>query len=135
AVGGAHQRVDRTVYIGIRHHHHVVLGATQALHALAVAGARLVDVLGDGGGAGEADGAHVGVFQQRVDRFLVALHHVEHALGQAGFTQQLGHEQRGARIGGAGLEDEGIAGGDGDRVHPHGHHHRKVERRDAGHHA
>jgi hypothetical protein len=35
----------------------------------------------------------------------------------------------------AGLEDEAVAGGDGHREHPHRHHHREVEGRDAGHHA
>jgi hypothetical protein len=135
AVARADQRVDRLVDVGVGHHHHVVLRAAQGLHALAVARAGLVDVVGDRRGADEADGLDVGVLEQRVDRDLVALHHVEHAVGQAGFLQQLGHAQRGARVGRAGLEHEGVARGDGHREHPHRHHHREVERRDAGHHA
>ena len=35
----------------------------------------------------------------------------------------------------AGLEHEGVAAGDRHREHPHRHHHREVERRDAGDHA
>jgi hypothetical protein len=44
------------------------------------------------------------VVEQRVDRHLVALHDVEHAVGQAGLLEQLGHEQRRRRVALAGLE-------------------------------
>ena len=40
--------------------------------------------LGDRRRADEADRLHVRVGEQRVDRHLVALHHVEHAVRQAG---------------------------------------------------
>ena len=110
----------------------VVLGAAEGLHPLAVGGAALVDVAGDRGGADEADRGHVRVVQQRVDRLLVAVHHVEHPVGQAGLGPQLGDQQRRARVAFAGLEHERVAAGDGHRVHPHRHHGREVERRDPG---
>jgi len=94
-----------------------------------------VDVVGDGRRADKADGFHVGVDQQRVHRLLVALHHIEHAVRQAGLLEQVGDEERGRGVQRAGLEHKGVARGNGHREHPHGHHHREVEGRDARHHA
>ena len=111
------------------------LGPAQRLHALALGRAARVDVLGDRGRADEADRFHLGMVEQRIDRHLVALDHVEHAVRQARLLEQARMQQRGRRIAFRGLEHEGIAAGDGDREHPHRHHHREVERRDAGHHA
>ena len=77
-----------------------------------------------------------GCVQQRVDRLLVAVHDVEHAVGQAG----LGATARRAAATRDGsfsrrLEHERVAARDGDREHPHRHHRREVERRDARDHA
>ena len=72
--------------------------------------------------------------QDRVHRFLIALHHIEHAFGEARFAHQFRRHQRRRRIDRAGLQDETIPGGDGDGVHPGGHHHGEIERRDAGDH-
>ncbi|MDT4820639.1 hypothetical protein FQZ97_537850 [compost metagenome] len=134
-VGGADQGVHHLVDIGVGHDHQVVLRAAQGLDALAVARAGLVDVIGDGRGADERDRLNVGMFEQRVDRLLGALHHVEHAIGESGLLEQLSDEQAGAGIDRAGLEHEGIAGRQGHREHPHRHHHREVEGRDARYHA
>ena len=79
----------------------------------------------------ERHGGHVGVLQERVDRLLVAVDDVEDALGQSGLGPQLGQDQGGRRVPLAGLEHEGVAAGDGHREHPHRHHRREVERRDA----
>ena len=73
--------------------------------------------------------------QQGVDRFFVALDHVEHAVGQARFFQQVGHEECGRWVNRAGLQHKSVAACDGNGEHPHGHHHWEVERRDACHHA
>jgi hypothetical protein len=62
----------------------VVLRAAERLHALAVRACRLVDVLGDRRRADERDALTSGVLEQRVDGDLVAVHDVEHAVGQAG---------------------------------------------------
>jgi hypothetical protein len=78
---------------------------------------------------------HVGVHQQRVHGLLVALHHVEHAVGQTRLLEQVGDHQAGAGVDGAGLEHKGVARSNRHREHPHRHHHREVERRDARHHA
>ena len=76
-----------------------------------------------------------GESRMRVDRHLVAVHDVEDAVGQTGLLPELGDPHRGGRVPLAGLEDEGVAAGDGHREHPHRHHGREVERRDAGDHA
>ena len=133
AVAGRHRGVGRHVDVGVGQHHHVVLGAAERLHPLAVPGAGLVDVAGDRRRADEADRRDVGVLEQPVDGDLVAVHDVEHAVGHARLAQQLGHEQRDRRILLARLEHERVAARDGVGEHPHGHHGREVERRDAGH--
>ena len=132
---GGDEVVGGVVDAGVGQDDRVVLRAAQGLHALAGRGAALVDVLRDGRGADERHGGHVRVLQQRVDRLLVAVHHVEHAVGQAGLGPQLRGQHRRARVALAGLEHERVAGGDGHRVHPHRHHGREVERRDARAHA
>jgi hypothetical protein len=72
------------------------------------------------------------VFEQGIDRFLVALDDVEGACRQAGPVEQFGGEQRGRGIALRGLEDEAVAAGQRHRRHPHRHHEGKVEGRDAG---
>src|SRR5690554_24639 len=44
---GTHQGIDHLLLVSIRHDHHVVLGAGEALHTLHVAGAGFVDVAAD----------------------------------------------------------------------------------------
>src|SRR6202034_3955995 len=80
AVAGADERVDRLVHVGVRHHDHVVLGAAETLHAFAVRGAGRINVWGDRGRADKTDRLDARVGQQRIDRFLVAVDDVEHAL-------------------------------------------------------
>ena len=80
AVAGADQCVDGLVEVGVGHHDHVVLGAAEALRALAVGRRGRVDVLRDVGAADEADGLDVGVVQDGVDGLLVAVHDLEDAL-------------------------------------------------------
>ena len=95
-------------------------------------GGPLVDVLRDRGRADERDRLDVGVVEQRVDGHLVAVDDVEDTVGQPGLGVQLGDQVGRARVALARLEHERVAAGDGDRVHPHRHHDREVERRDAG---
>ncbi len=110
----------------------MVLGAAEGLDALAVLGAFAVNVVGDGRGADEADGLDGGVREDGVDRGLVAVDDVEDALGQAGFLEHLGEHEAGAGVALGGLEDEGVAAGDGEGRHPEGDHGGEVERGDAG---
>ena len=116
---------------GVGQHDHVVLGAAEGLHPLAVRGAGLVDVAGDRRGADEADRLDVRVREQRVHRHLVAVHHVEHAVGQPGLAPTA--RPAAARPTGPSprLEHERVAAGDREREHPHRHHGREVERGDA----
>jgi hypothetical protein len=82
--------------------------------------------------ADEGHRLHVRMFEQRVHRLLVALHHVEGSGRQSGVVQEFGGEQRGRGVALRGLEDEGIAAGQRHRRHPHRHHEGKVEGCDAG---
>ena len=132
AVGGRHRGVGGHVDVGVGQHDHVVLRTAERLHALAVPGPGLVDVAGDRRGADERDGLDVGVLEHAIDRHLVALDDVEDAVGNAGLVEQLGEEQRRRRVLLGRLEDERVPAGDGVGEHPHRHHRREVEGRDAG---
>src|SRR5580698_1797544 len=67
-----------------------------------------------------------------IDRALVAMHHVEDAVGQARLLEQLGDAHAGRRVALGRFEDESVAAGERDRKHPHRHHRGEVEWRDAG---
>ena len=73
--------------------------------------------------------------EQGIHHLASAVNDVQHALGQAGFFQQLGDEEGGEGDFLAGFEHERIPAGDGDGIHPQRHHGGKVERRDADAHA
>ena len=81
-----------------------------------------------------ADEAHrrdVRVREQHIDRLAVAVDDVEHAIRKASFFQELGETQRTARILLRGLEHECVSAGDGHGEHPHRHHCREIEGRNA----
>ena len=132
AIGGTHEGVDGVGNVGVGHDHGVVFSATQSLHPLAMGAARGVDVLGNGGGAHEADGGHARVGEQRVHGFFVTVHHVQHTRWQAGLQGQFSHQQSAAGVALRGFQDEGVAAGHGHGPHPQRHHHGEVERGDAG---
>ena len=132
AVRGRDRGVGGDVDVGVGQHDHVVLRAAERLHALAVRGAGHVDVARDRGRADEADRRDVGVLEQAVDRDRVAVHDVEHAVGQSGFGEQLGEQQRRRRVLLARLQHERVAARDRGGEHPQRHHRREVEGRDAG---
>ena len=111
----------------------MVLGAAQGLDALPLRGPARIDVLGDRRGADEADGRDVGMIENSVDRLLVAVHDVEHALRQTGFLQKFPDEEGRGRVPFRRLQDKGIPARDRDREHPHRHHDREVERSDPRH--
>ena len=108
AVGGAHRGVGRQVEVGVGQDDHVVLGAAERLHALAVRGAGLVHVASDRRGAHEADRADVGVLEDAVHRDLVAVHDVEHAVGEPGLVEDLGDQHAGAGVALGRLEHDGV---------------------------
>ena len=66
-----------------------------------------------------------------VDHFLVAVDDAENALGQAGIAENVAQQVRQGGITFRWLQDEGVAGGDGDAGHPHRNHRREIERGDA----
>lgn len=132
AVAGADEGVRHLVHVGVGHDDRVVLGAAEALGALAVGGGGLVDVLGDRGGADEADGLDALVGEQHVDDGLVAVDDVEHAGGQPGLDEQLGQAQRHGRVALGRLEHERVSARDGRAGLPQRDHRGEVERGDAG---
>ena len=113
----------------------MVLGAAEALHALAVGAAARIDVLRDRRRADKADGLDVRVVEDRVDGDLVAIYDIEDAGRQPGLDEQFGNAHRHARVALGRLQDEGVAAGDGGRNLPQRDHGREVEGRDAGDHA
>ena len=135
AVAGVDGRVGGEVEVGVGQDDHVVLRAAEGLDALAVAARGLVDVLRDRGRADEADRLHVGAGQQRVDGGLVAVQHVEDAVGETGLLPERGEPVGRARVLLAGLEHHGVAGRDGDGEEPHRDHRGEVERADDADHA
>src|SRR3546814_6938045 len=69
---------------------------------------RRIDVLADRRRADEAHRVDPRIRQKGVHRLLVAVDHVEHALGRSGFHQQLGQAQRHRRILLRRLQHEGV---------------------------
>ena len=115
--------------IGVRQHHHVVLGPAERLHALAGLRRLGIDLARDRCRAHEADRLHVRVIEQRVDRERIALHHVQYAGRHTRLRRHLREQQRGGGIALGGLEHERVAAHQRDRNHPQRHHRREVERR------
>jgi hypothetical protein len=81
----------------------VVLGAAEALRPLAVGGGARIDVLRDRRRADEADRLDVGIVENGVDGFLVAVDDVEHAGRQAGLENSSA-----SRIGTPGSRSDGL---------------------------
>ena len=106
-------------------HDHVVLGAAQRLHALSGRGAARIDVVRDRGRADEAHRLDVGMVEDGVDRLLVAVHDVQHAVGEAGLLEEIEDQHRRGRIALRRLQHEGVAAGDRHRMHPERHHGRE----------
>jgi hypothetical protein len=132
AVARAHRRVGGHVDVRVRQHDHVVLRASERLHALAVLRPALVDVARNRRRADEADRDDVRVLEHRVNGHLVAVDDVEDAVRHTRLLEQLGHVHRRGRILLGRLEHERVPARERGRPHPHGHHRGKVERRDAG---
>ena len=135
AEGGFDEAARGILHIRIGHEDDVIFGAAIGLHAFAVLGAGLVNVPGDGRGADEGDGFHLGMREEGIHHFPSAVHDVQHAFGQAGLFEQARDFQGGERNFFTRLEHEGVAAGDGNGIHPQRHHGGKVERRDADAHA
>jgi len=110
----------------------MILGAAKGLYPLIVCRPCPIDIFGNRRRADKTDRLDARVGQQCIDRFLVAIDHIDHAVRATGFACQFDDTQRTARILLRWLEDEGIPAGERNRHHPQRHHRRKVERRDTG---
>ncbi|MCY1414922.1 hypothetical protein D9M71_303870 [compost metagenome] len=132
AISRADQGIRCLVEVRIGHDDHVILRPAQGLHAFAAGGGLLVNVFGNRRRTDKGNRFDVRVLQQRIDRRLIALHHVEHSIRQTGFSQQPRHQQTRGRIALGRLEDEAVTGNQRQRDHPQRHHHREVERCNPG---
>ena len=83
-----HQGIDSLIHVCIGHDDHVVLGAAERLDAFARLRAPLIHVFRDRRGTDKAHGLYRAIVQDGIDRFLVTLDHVQHAVGQSGLMQQ-----------------------------------------------
>ena len=70
--------------------------------------------------------------QERLDDFTTTVDQLNHASGKAGLDQQLDDAGRGHRHALGRLEDESVACGDGEGIHPERDHRGEIEGRDAG---
>ena len=133
AVSGRDGSIGSEIHVGVGEHDHVVLGAAKSGHALSCLGAGLIDVASDGRRTDERHGGDVRMGEDPIDCHLVAVDDIQHPIGESRLHEEFRTEvgRRGILLGR--LEHEGVSAGDGDRVHPHGHHRRKVERGDARH--
>ena len=87
SVSSTHQRIDCLVDIGVGHYHHMVLCAAKGLNPLIVCGSGVVDIFGDWGRSDKGYRLDVLVGQNRIDDFLVTMHHIENAGRQSGFDE------------------------------------------------
>uniref|UniRef100_A0A0N4ZD65 Transcriptional regulator n=1 Tax=Parastrongyloides trichosuri TaxID=131310 RepID=A0A0N4ZD65_PARTI len=94
AVGRAGQILDDLIHVRVRQDDAVVLGAAHGLNALAVGRALLEHIVGDVRRADEADGVDQRMLKDGVDRDLVAVDDVQHALGRARLHHQLARTSR-----------------------------------------
>jgi len=108
----------------------VVLRPAKGLHALGVGGAAGIDVLRDVGRAHEADRGDIGMVEDRIDHFLVAMDNLQQPFGRARLHEQFGQPHRHAGVTLRRLEDEGIARRNRHAEHPHRDHGGEVERGD-----
>src|SRR5919199_1554080 len=127
AVGGGDYVGDSLLEDRVRQHYHGVLRPCQGLHPLSVGGSVLVDVLGDRVRSHEGDGFYAGVLEDRIHSLPGPVDNVEDPVGEPRFFKQLPepHRRNGRPLGG--LEDVCVAGPDGYRQGPQGHHAREVE--------
>src|SRR4029077_16139592 len=98
----------------------------------AVGGGAGVDVLRDGGGSDEADGADFRVVEKGVHRGFSAVDEVDHAFGESGFFEEFVNVAHSERDAFTRFEDESVAGGDGVGQVPEGDHAGKIEGHDGG---
>ena len=120
---------------GVGHHHHVVLGAAERLHALAGLGRALVDDLRHRGRADERDRVDPRVVEDPLDDLAAAVDEVDDARRQSERVELLEGDLLGQRHLLGGLEHERVAAGDREGQEPERDHRREVERRDRRAHA
>src|SRR3546814_9578143 len=104
--------------VGVGHDDAMILRAAHGLYALARLNAAPVDIMRDVGRTDAADALDIGVVENGVDHFLVAMNDLKNAIGTARFLAQFGeaHGNGGVTLGR--LQDEGGADCKGDAAHP-----------------
>ena len=122
------------LFVRIRHDHHVVLGAGEALHPLHVAGTGFVYVLSDRNRTDKGYGLDGRISQQGINLLFGTVNHLQYTLGCAGLLKQLGQAGWCQRVLLGRFQNKGVAAGNGHGEHPQRDHGREVERRNAGTH-
>src|SRR6266851_493580 len=85
------------VHVCVRQDDDVVLGATLALHALAMFSTARIDVSRNRRRTNKADGSDLRMVDERVHNFLAAVDDVDHALGQTSLLKKLDRATHGER--------------------------------------
>src|SRR3546814_3661529 len=92
---------DLLIEVGVGHDDAMILRAAHGLYALARLNAAPVDIMRDVGRTDEADALDIGVVENGVDHFLVAMNDLKNAIGTARFLEQFGeaHGNGGVTLG------------------------------------
>ena len=119
------------VKVSVWHDNAMVLRAAHGLHAFAVGNAAIVDIMRNVGRTDKADRADAGMVKNGIDHFLVTMHDLANAFGQASFDKQFRKAHRNTGVTLAWFDDERITRRNRGAAHPQGDHAGKVKRRDA----
>src|SRR3546814_15234494 len=90
---------DLLIEVGVGHDDAMILRAAHGLYALARLNAAPVDIMRDVGRTDEADALDIGVVENGVDHFLVAMNDLKNAIGTARFLEQFGEAHGNGEIG------------------------------------
>mmetsp|Transcript_74533 Transcript_74533/g.125656 ORF Transcript_74533/g.125656 Transcript_74533/m.125656 type:complete len:390 (+) Transcript_74533:1276-2445(+) len=127
AEGGPCKTVDHMLLVGVREDHRVVLRSKIGLHALAICSAAGMDVTSGSGAPDERNRTDLRVIADEVHCLLATVNDVQDSIREPSLFHQLCEHHRGSGVSFRGLEDEGVAAGQGRGVHPQGDHSREVE--------
>ena len=109
----------------------MILRAAHGLHTLTVGNAAIVDIMRNVGRADKADRADGWMVKNGIDHFLITMHDLADAFGQASFDKQFRKAHRHAWVAFAWFDNERIARRNRGATHPQGDHAGKVERGNA----
>lgn len=131
--GGTRDGIQGMVLVAVRKDGSVVLGPEVGLHALAIGGSALVDVLARLVAPHKRDGLDARLVKDEVYRLGRTVDDVDDTRGKAGLLGQLGEDHHSTRVSFGRLDHYGVAGDRRNGNAPQWNHGREVERADGGH--